>query len=103
MNDLAPSHPEETRVEAVDADNARHAYVERLLAHRVPELSEDEIGRFADLLRTGEDGGMSANWRSNAPAMMIPPELAQRLADVLEAFAGRMDRIEGWLRTEGAA
>jgi hypothetical protein len=133
MNDHASTHPEETRVEAASPEEERADYVERLIRQRVPELSESEIaasaanslasaylrsttdpagdtGRFART--TGEDSGESANWRSGDAApvepvqpviMMIPAEMAARLADVLEAFAERLDKIEDWIRVEGVA
>jgi hypothetical protein len=107
MSVTVPSPLRTRSVEGDDADDDRAAYAARLIAARCPELTGAEIDRATANWRfTDADGGSTANWRSQAdavPAVIIAPELAQRLTDVLEAFAERMDRIEGWLRTEGAA
>jgi hypothetical protein len=65
------------------ADDADHAdYVRRLVAHRVPELSDDEIAAaFAT--------GMSA-------------EVADLVLAVVDAIAERLDQIEEGLTASAA-
>jgi hypothetical protein len=89
-------------VEATDlADDERRDYFERLVAARCPELTGAEVADLANARTTDTDGRIAAD----APpvVMMIPAELAERIETALRLIVERIDRLEGWVRVEGAA
>jgi hypothetical protein len=67
-------------------------YIARVIAHRAPELSEADLARLAE---------------SAAPAapqpVMLPPEIGERIFDVLVDFERRLTAVERWLGVGGRA
>jgi hypothetical protein len=92
----------------VHADVERRSYVERLVRHRCPELTEDEAAAAAGsraVFRLGGNTGL-VSAKSNptsAPTMVIPPELARQIVSTIELINERLAAVERWLQIDGRA
>jgi hypothetical protein len=57
----------------------------------IPEITDADLS--IAMRSTGADGGIS-DLKSNAPVVMIPREVGQKIEDALEAILARVERIE---------
>ena len=65
-------------------DDERAAYIRALVAHRCPEIGQEDFAALADTASTEAIA---------PPTEMLPVEIGERIVEVLDLMMGRLDEI----------